>query len=178
MRKVKRRQKVKRQRNRKVTQNQLNQGSPTVFLESRAHRADLGTWTSKKSRRLRSRSGSSVVPSPPTPHSPRDRRLERGKLWQRKSSGIIDPASHVLNSIIRISRERSAKNLGRGIATPSSKATKTTKAIKTAVPKRSILKAPGREPSKMRKTLIFASPTKDGKKGKPQQKGGGKVNYG
>ena len=171
--------KLKRQRNRKGTKNQLSQRSRTVFLENRAHWADLGTWTSKKrGQRLRLRSGSSAVPSPPTPRSHRDRRLERGKLWQRKSSGIIDPASHVLSSIIRISRERSAKNLGRGLATPSSKATKTTRAIKTAVPKRSILKAPGREPSKMRKTLIFASPTKDGKKGNPQQKGGGKVNYG
>ena len=169
---------MKRQRNRKLTQNQLNQRRPTVFLESRAHRADLGTWSKKSRQRLRSRSGSSADPYLPTPRSPRDRRLEPGRLWQRKSSGIIDPALHVLSSIICFSRERSAKNLGRGLATPSSKATKTTRAIKTAVPKRSILKAPGREPSKMRKTLIFASPTKDGKNGKAQQKGGGKVNYG
>ena len=60
--------------------------------------------------------------------------------------------------MILIFRERSAKNLGKGLATPTSKTTKTTRTIKTAAPKRSILKTPGREPSKMRKTLIFASP--------------------
>ena len=119
-------------------------------------------------------------PSPlPTPPSPRDHRREPERLWLRRSSGIIGPVSHVLSYLILcFYRERSAKNLGRGLATPTQKATKASRAIKTAVPKRSILKAPGREPSKMRKTLIFASPTKDGNKGKPQQRGGGKVNYG
>ena len=160
---------MKRPRKRKVTRNQVNQRR----TESRARKADRGLRAKKRRRRLRVKSGSSADPSPQTPPSPRDPRREPGRPWQRRSSGIIDS---VFSNIIIIYRERSAKNLGRGLATPTQKATKTTRG--TAVPKRSILKAPGREPSKMRKTLIFASPTKDGKKGKPQQKGGGKVNYG
>ena len=150
-----------------------------MFPESQARRADPGMGAKRSRRRLRAESANSGDPSLPTLPSPRDRRREPGRLWLRRSSGIIGPVSHVLSDLILIYRERSAKNLGRGLATPTQKATKTTRAgLKTAVPKRSILKAPGREPSKMRKTLIFASPTKDGNKGKPQQKGGGKVNYG
>ena len=73
-------------------------------------------------------------------------------------------------------RQRSAKNLGRGLATPN---TKNRVSKSAAVPRRSILKAPGRERSKMRKTLIFASPSKDATKRNRQAKEGeGKVNYG
>ena len=156
MRKQKRMQTVNRERAKKFkTPNRVSQRRPRAFPESPAPKV-VPEMTSQRSRkRLRRQSGSSGVPFPPTPRSLQGRhRPEPGRLWRRRYSGNLDTVLYRSTYTILIFRERSAKNLGKGLATPTSKTTKTTRTIKTAAPKRSILKTPGREPSKMRNTSL------------------------